>query len=266
MKKQLLTLSVLSILATSANAESITDLSDWLIDGDGDWSYSAEDNSWYQAENTPEATFLYDPSGEALGKAISGSISVQTTTDDDMIGFVVGYSQDEQISEDANYLLMTWKQLPQSGWGEGMSLWHVTGSLAYTDLSEKSENFWDPNTVTSIELVDTATNYGTVGWEDFESYTFDVAYDGSYLAVFLNGELEMSLTPGEIGMDQFEEGSFGFYNFSQNDVLYDGVEYDDVAVLLGEEQIESIAQAVPIQGASIASLLALGFAGYRRKK
>jgi hypothetical protein len=265
MKKSLLALALLSAVGTT-QAETVTDLSDWQVDGDGDWTYNVDDNSWYQSINTPEATFLYDPSGEALGKAISGTISVQTTNDDDMIGFVVGYSAGEQVSEDANYLLMTWKQSPQSGWDAGMTLWHITGSLAYDDLTANDENFWYPDDVSVATLVDTSTNYGSTGWADNVAYDFDVAYNGSYLAVFVNGELEMSIAPGDAGMEQFEEGSFGFYNFSQDNVLYDGVEYDDVAVLLGEEQIESIAQAVPIQGASVAALLALGLAGYRRKK
>lgn len=266
MKQFLLPLAVAtSIASIPVQAETVADLSGWVVDGDGNWTYTAETNSWYQSDNTPEFSYLYDPSGSSLGKAITGTISV-TGNDDDMIGFVVGYDSGENASAEANYLLMSWKGGAQSGWDEGMTLWHITDSMIQTDTSARGDSFWEPNTNDAMTLMDRATNYSNTGWVRGESYKFDIAYNGSYLAVFVNDVLEMSIAPGDAGMNQFEEGSFGFYNFSQGGVTYDGVNYDNVDVLIDDEMFANLANAVPFHGAGLAAFAALGLFGFRRRK
>ena len=76
----------------------------------------------------------------------------------------------------------------------------------------------------------------------------------------------MSIAPGDAGLETFEEGSFGFYNFSQGGVTYGSVIYDDVEVLINDEKFANLANAVPFEGAGFAALAALGLAGFRRRK
>ena len=266
MKKTAIALGALVAFGSlPLHAETVSDLSNWQVEGDGTWAYNVDQNSWYQSENTPEASYLFDPTGESLGKAISGTITV-TGSDDDMIGFVVGYDSGENASTDANYLLMSWKGLNQNGWFEGMRLWHITDAMTLEETRSRGDNVWDPGTNSGMALLDTATNLGSTGWDKDESYTFDIAYNGSYLAIFVNDELEMSIAPGDAGLETFEEGSFGFYNFSQGGVTYGSVIYDDVEVLINDEKFANLANAVPFEGAGFAALAALGLAGFRRRK
>lgn len=42
----------------------------------------------------------------------------------------------------------------------------------------------------------------------------------------VDGVLELSLTAAEAGLAAFDNGSFGFYNYSQSNVLYAGITED----------------------------------------
>ena len=100
MKKSFIALALFS--AFSVQAEVVQDLSGWQTDGSsGNWTYNAESNSWYQSENTATGTFLYDPSADALGKAVEGSIKV-SGGDDDWIGFALGYDAGDVDSPDSD--------------------------------------------------------------------------------------------------------------------------------------------------------------------
>lgn len=256
-----LTLILAAAMSLPAVAEVQTDLSDWVVENEdgtsANWTYDGETNSWFQSINTSDYTFLYDPANTSLGKAISGTISVNTNSDDDYIGFVVGYQPGDYSNPEADYLLLSWKQADQDTLAGGMFLYHIEGDV-HTITSRK-------NSMTELK---SSTDYNGVGWEDYVDYTFDIAYDQGYLAIFVNDDLQYSLTPGEIGKTYFSEGAFGFYNFSQSRVEYGSVIYDDIDVLISEEQAANIAEAVPVSGNGIlfTAMFALGVAMRRNIK
>lgn len=260
------------LLSFSTVAETVNDLSGWIVEDaentDANWEYVVETNTWKQMVNTTDFTYLYDPSSTSLGKAVSGTISVNTGGDDDYIGFVLGYQPGDLMNENADYLLLTWKQATQGNMREGMTLYHVQGSLdrAYRREYANTNNL---DFIPYVEMVGGAGTYASVGWEDFTPYSFDIAYEKGYLAVFVNDVMQYSLTPGEIGKTYFDEGAFGFYNYSQNRVEYGSVIYDDVSVLIDDDKMSSIAAAVPFEGnAAVALLVMLVGAGgaHKRKK
>ena len=250
--------------ASNSQAEVISDLSGWVTEqGPNDtasWSYNEDTNTWYQSENTNWFTYLYDPNGKALGKAISGTISVDTSGDDDFIGFIVGYEANEIADQNADYLLLTWKQATQGNLPVGMDLYHITGSLARGDTSTLALE-----SVPYAQQLGNSKDYANTGWEDYKSYTFDIAYEHNYLAVFVNGTLQYAATPEMIGAESFSEGGFGFFNYSQHNVTYGGVQYDDVEVLLDDTQKQDIVSAVPIQGVGVLGLAFFALPGLRRR-
>jgi|ETNmetMinimDraft_18_1059904.scaffolds.fasta_scaffold00099_9 hypothetical protein len=255
--KHLLLFSALILGASAAQAETITDLSGWSTDGSGEWTYDAPTNTWHQHINTPTSAFLYDSEGASLGNAITGNISVDTAGDDDLIGFALGYEQGDHANPDADYFLLTWRQAAQSGMGEGLYMWHIQGSI-------DDGSVWNPNTHAAMTQIGTAKSLSTTGWDDFVNYTFDISYDTNILSVFINDSLEFALTSKDAGVDQFTDGSFAFFNFSQNDVTYGGVTVDAMQNVLDDDKLEDIAEAVPFHGAYAASLL-LGLFAWRRK-
>jgi hypothetical protein len=245
------------LFAPLAMAEVVSDLGDWVVEdadtADAIWTYDENENSWYQTVNTGDMTILYDPSGESLGKAITGTISVQTTSDDDYIGFVVGYNPGDKNIDDAGYMLLSWKQSQQSNLDIGMELFYAEEPLSLSYLYSGGKTG-----------VVASNDYESVGWQDFVEYSFDIAYSESYLAIYVNDELQYSVTPGDAGIESFEEGSFGFYNFSQSNVLFGGVVYDDIETVISEEKLEEIASAVPLSGTAGFAMALIGALSIRR--
>lgn len=243
-------LSALSFLsAFSVSAESVNDLSGWVVEdipnNTANWIYNEESNSWLQTVNTSGYTYLYDPSESSIGKAISGTISVNTTGDDDYIGFVVGYNQGELSSVDSEYMLLTWKQSDQGALYEGMNLYLVQGAL------DNNGGGVDPEKLDYATNIGNSADYNGIGWEDNVDYKFDIAYQSHYLAIFVNDALQYAITPEMLGLNAFTDGGFGFFNYSQDNVEYGTVLYDEVDVLLDDGKKSDIVSAVPVAGAPI---------------
>ena len=247
--------AAIALMLTSGLANA--DLADWETDGTGNWTYNEETGSWYQSLNTPNFTFLYDPSNESLGNAISGSIEIGNSGDDDLVGFALGYSAGEFESDDADYWLVTWKKGNQSGWTAGLNLWHVTGAI--------TGDPWYPNE-SYISKIQSGKTYGSTGWNKNTEYGFDITYKDNTLAVFINENLELAVSSKDAGVDSFGEGGFAYFNFSQDQVSYHQVQYDVIDEIIDEDQKDAIVSAVPVQGLGFAGLALAGLAGFSRRK
>jgi hypothetical protein len=68
-----------------------------------DWVIAPDGLSATQASNSRE-TFLCSD-GNVVGSALQGVISVQSTEDDDFIGFAFGYAPGDNENPNADYLL-----------------------------------------------------------------------------------------------------------------------------------------------------------------
>jgi len=205
-------------LASSAVMAAPVDLSSWDEEGGGNWVVQDGNLSVLQTLNTPAPAVFFDGQN-SQGKALSGSIEVQTNGDDDFIGFVLGFNSGDSSNAGADYLLIDWKQGDQTNNGvlgkKGLAISHVTGAFDFDD-------FWSHQGVVT-ELA-RATTLGDVGWLDQTQYTFDLVFTANQVQVMVNGQLELNVN------GSFADGSFGFYNLSQGNVLYAGIE-EDVAVL-----------------------------------
>jgi hypothetical protein len=201
-------------LVNVANA-GLIDLSSWEHDGQGTWAVQGANNdSVYQSVNGQPTIFFNDGS-MARDTAISGEITVQTTGDDDFIGFVLGYSNDELTSGFADYWLIDWKQGNQGAASRGLALSHVSAGVATAD-------FWGHGS--SVNEVARGTTLGDLGWGDNTKYTFDIVHTASLIQVSVNGNIEMSVSAADAGVAEFNDGAYGFYNYSQSNVLYSGLE------------------------------------------
>ncbi|MEL6346852.1 MAG: hypothetical protein AAFV53_27310, partial [Myxococcota bacterium] len=77
------------------------------------WSLSSDNLTLSQTRDSEPA--FYGTHIDA--SSIEFTIRVGTTTQDDFIGWVVGFKDGDAESEDANYILFDWKQRSQSGLG-----------------------------------------------------------------------------------------------------------------------------------------------------
>ncbi len=243
------------VCLSSANATPVpVDLTGWGKEGAGTWSVQSGNDSVLQTINR-HPTVFFEAGSSSLNTALSGSIEVQTTSDDDFIGFVLGYQAGELNSAASDFWLIDWKQTNQSVNGhlgnEGLALSHVTNASqvnAYTD-------FWSHSG--GVREVARATNLGSTGWADNTEYLFDLVFTDDLIQVYVNDALELNVTAGQAGVSQFNDGAFGFYNYSQSTVLYAGIEESQASDFVNVPEPSIIA----LFGAGI---LGLSFA--RRRK
>lgn len=155
----------------------------------------------------------------------TGGLSVQTTSDDDFIGLVFGFDQADETNP---FFLISWKQGDQSGSIEGWTLSKVTGGVAAAPFANHQTS--SPG---AFDVIATDVGAGK-GWADNTAYDvsltyledrilFEAAFAGDPLATIFD------VGPGDVpGGGPFQAGGFGFYNFSQDDAVYDGFERTDL--------------------------------------
>lgn len=200
------------VLSGPANAATPVDLSTWTAEGTGTWNVQPGNNSVIQTVNGNPTVFYSD--FKSFGNQLSGTIRVNTTSDDDFIGFVVGFNPGDLTSASSNFLLVDWKQGTQNFFG-------CTGSagLAVSSVSAGLGNnagAWCHQGLGVTELARGAS-LGNVGWADNTLYTFDIEYTPTNMKVFVDSVLQIDIN------GSFSDGRFGFYNYSQANVEYAGI-------------------------------------------
>lgn len=208
-----------ALLAVSAmSSAALVDLSTWSAEGQGTWTLQGSNDTVKQTVNGEPTVFFNGLNSQ--GTSLSGEITVETTSDDDFIGFVLGYNAGDLTNSSADYLLIDWKQSDQSFFGgtalEGLAVSRVTGEL------NDGLGPWVHDPANNVTELQRATNLGSTGWLDNTLYEFDLVFTDSLVQVFVNNVLELNIT------GTFSDGSFGFYNYSQQNVLYAGITEDVV--------------------------------------
>lgn len=95
-----------------------------------------------------------------------------------------------------------------------MAISRVTGAIDTCGVCTSADAWTHTGNVTFLER---AATLGNVGWLDNTEYLFEITFTSSLIEVFVDGVQQFSLT------GSFEDGSFGFYGFSQENVLYAGI-------------------------------------------
>jgi hypothetical protein len=228
------------------------DLTGWTANGsNGTWTVQGGNDSVFQSVNSARPTVFHNGQN-SQGLALSGEITVQTTSDNDFIGFVLGYNEGDVSNASADYILIDWKQADQTDQGglgkDGLAISRVTGALQ-SGGTHGGNDAWTHTGV--VQELARANTLGSTGWLDNTKYSFDLIFTSTQIQVSVNDIVQLSIN----GL--FNNGSFGFYNFSQTNVLYAGIE-ERTAPPIGE---------VPVPAAVFMFAPALlGFLGLRRRK
>lgn len=202
-----------AMLVAPAALAAPVDLSSWLADGNGNWTTAADNNSVVQSLNS--APTMFHNNTNSQGVSLAGTIEVQTTSDDDFVGFALGYTHgDIDGNVDTDYILVDWKQGTQSGWDAGMSISRVTGPIQAGGTNTGADAWQHTG---AVEFLGRASTLGNTGWQDHVEYSFQIDFTETLIRVFFEGNLEFELT------GTFSDGAFGFYNFSQPNVRYAGL-------------------------------------------
>lgn len=205
--------AMVAAVATTPALADPTNLTNWTAEGSGGhWVVAADQNSVTQTLNGAPTIFYSD--FNAFGKSLSGQITVNTSSDDDFIGLVVGFNPGE-LTGPGEFYLIDWKQTTQSYNGlapAGLALSRVTNGLA------DDTGAWAHNPALGVTELARGATLGSTGWVDFTPYTFDISYTATNLTVKVNGIEQFNISGA------FSDGRFGFYNYSQQSVNYAGIE------------------------------------------
>lgn len=223
--------------AGTANAMSTAvDLSAWTAESypavsgfsPGEWEVASDNKSVTQTTNGQPTLFYSD--FNAHGTAVTGQIEV-SGTDDDFIGFLLGYQPDDINNTAADYLMIDWKARDQSfNFGapsskpgstaeEGLAASRVSGIptadefWGHTDFTENSDG--------GVEELARGMTLGSTGWMRNTVYEFVFDFGPGNLQVYVDDMLEFDLS------GDFENGRLAFYNFSQAGVTYSGFESEE---------------------------------------
>lgn len=187
-----------------------------IISASGQWVISDDGQSVNQTNNTNYPTFFVSPE-DFIDHEITGTIRINDGSDDDFVGFVLGFNSVRTsgfgAGEIFDFILLDWKRGAQEGSKEGFTLSQVMSNV---DLSgSESRNVLWTHDNEKLEIL--ASRYGSqMGWQPNVEYVFEFKYTSGYVSIVLNGE-DLFRVEGE-----FKPGSFGFYNLSQANVDYYG--------------------------------------------
>jgi hypothetical protein len=241
------------------------DLDTWSTVGSpGNGNWIVEGNTALQTANGGPT--LFAGPDEQFDVTIVGSLRVEHRYDDDYVGLLFGYRGD------GDFLVLDWKQAdqntPHGVAREGFTLARMQGPLG--DLP------FGPPAPAATGYDVWATDHGpTRGWEDHTTYEFELVYGPDRLAFdirggtgdFACGLTIFDLAPGDVGLDSFQSGRFGFFNFSQANTRYEA-SLESPAPLPAASFSDGTLAHMPEPGSlSLLALGALGLAyGTRRRQ
>ncbi len=226
-------ISFIAVFSNMALA-GLIDLSSWSEEGPGGgvWTVAGDNNSVIQSVNSTTPTFFIS-SNPFINSKFTGTIAVETTGDDDFIGFVFGYKSPFTGNSDGNYdldfLLFDWKQANQNSAIAGFHLSRVQGNFSDNSTEHSVSNmtnpFWSHNDNidgnSSFILLDSLTG-SDQGWTVNTIYNFELSFQTNLIEIEIDGGAFEHQTIFSVSGD-YDAGSFGFYNYSQNNVRYAGV-------------------------------------------
>jgi len=219
-KNSLLKILFLLCISTSTVFAQSTPvlLDNWIQEGllsNGNWTVSADNRSVLQSINGAP-TFFVSPD-TFINTTFEGQFSVRTTSDNDFIGFVFGFNRPIGEEEFFDFYLFDWKQGNQSIGGyfapAGFTLARVQGTVT-GNLTGGNHPYWN-HSDTTITILDTLFA-DTLGWQDSLEYNFELLYETNRIRIKID-DTEIFDVQGK-----FPAGRFGFYNYSQALVRYQG--------------------------------------------
>jgi cysteine-rich repeat protein len=213
--------TIVSLLPGAAVAAPVAiDLSTFSVvqyehnsQSDASWVLSDSNTVVTQPVDADPSIFLGDFSVE--NSEIVGNLRVNTSSDDDLIGFVFGYQ-----SRCAFYLF-DWKKVAQQS-GPTFGFADVGMSVKVIDTC--------PNDPTGLDLWQTPPSPGPllrhneIPWAPFTTYQFRLVFNPGVFSIEVTRLSDgVVLESWTIEDTTYLTGTFGFYNSSQSQAVYSGL-------------------------------------------
>ncbi|MDC0709127.1 choice-of-anchor A family protein [Stigmatella sp. ncwal1] len=175
------------------------------------WILSPDRLTLRQSVNSGPAVYMTNL--PAAGSELVFDLAVETTSDDDFIGWVVAYDQGDTTNPQAEFMLFDWKQLDQTLSGgkvgrAGLAMSRVKGVVTPSG-QDGVDPFWAHFGAISEEA--RGITLSRTGWADHAVYRVRMEYEVSRVRVWVNNVLQFDQ------QGTFPIGRFGFYTNSQQD-------------------------------------------------
>ncbi len=203
------------LLRANAGLPELLDLSVWtevhqfsadsLTKGDGVWEIAADGSSVLQKVNRGATALISDFDTDRT--RLEGQWIVETSSDDDFMGFVFGFQNPYQ------FYVFSWKQNSQGTALRGME---VKVYNLNPDGSEGKPQLWNSNPENGLVLY-----RNDMPWRDFTLYDFSLEIGDGVFTITVH-EGSQLLDAFTVADGTFLNGKFGFYNQSQDKVRYSG--------------------------------------------
>ncbi|MFC7336898.1 RHS repeat-associated core domain-containing protein [Haloferula chungangensis] len=192
-------------------------LANWTVEnypgsqGASNWVLAPDGLSVEQTRNAQPSALISNQS--LLNLRVTGTFRVDTSGDDDLMGFIFGYQNSKQ------FYVFDWKQNSQGYVGgtalRGMSIKRFdAGDRDFTE-----PDFWWSDRDRENTTVLSPPN--DIPWKDFQDYQITLEFTPGNIVVEVREE-GVLLDRLEVADDTFTGGRFGFYNYSQDSVIYSG--------------------------------------------
>ena len=249
--------------SSSAFAEPV-DLNTWTVEeysaGSGNWVVAGDGESVTQTINGNPTFFVSDFNTQ--GSEFTGNITVAPSGDNDYIGFALGIQPGDANNPNlsADFLLIDWKQGDQTFNFDGTTTTAEVGLAVsrVTGVPDRDE-LWGHIDATggtgAVEELQRGLNLGDTGWSANVNYEFTFDFGPNDLEVFVNGIKELDIA----GL--FNDGRFGFYNFSHAQVTYAGFSKEESDNFPAPPSEVPVPAAVWLFGTALA-----GFIGFSRRR
>ncbi|HHG84366.1 MAG TPA: PKD domain-containing protein, partial [Bacteroidetes bacterium] len=211
-----------------AQCSAIIDLNTWVQEGppaSGNWAVNLMGTQLTQSING-WPTFFVSPQ-DFINVRITGTIRVNTTGDDDFVGFVFGWQPMGNTGPNytVNGMLFDWKQGNQT-WNsnlglQGKILSNIDGYTSTLNTAgATASTFWGHvNQPPQFNVIAQNTGNGT-GWQDNTTYAFSLTYLSNRTVIKIDADTIFDIS------GCFSPGRFGFYNYSQSQVIYSNFAYE----------------------------------------
>ncbi len=189
------------------------------------WVIADDGLSGVQTENSSDPTFALFGENSKQGTFATQWEVQETGGDNDWIGAAFGFEPGDEDTDDAandaDYLLLTWKQEDQAPAVEGMFLHHVLGAQEGPPITHPvvADVCAVPGVSPCVTGLAEGVGIGASGWEDDTVYNVHSTYTDNRLQVIINGSVVFDVTPndfpGEFAGNVFPGGQMGLFTLSQ---------------------------------------------------